>query len=845
MQFTRVRLTGFKSFVEPTDLHIEPGLTGIVGPNGCGKSNLVEALRWVMGETSAKQVRGGEMDDVIFGGTADRPARNLAEVLLTLDNYDRSAPAAYNDHSEIDIARRIERGSGSLYRINGREVRARDVQTLFADAATGARSTALVSQGRIGAIINAKPSDRRHLLEEAAGISGLHARRHEAELRLRAADTNLERLDDLLATLDEQLRGLKRQARQASRYRNLSDHIRRAEAIVLYWRRTAAEAARAEAAERLVVAEEIVAVSTREAASKTARQVESAARVPTRRDAEASAAARLRSLLVRRDALHEEDRRLEAAHADLEERAAQIDGDLERERARCADADEALARLQGETRSIRAGMTSEQSVLADAARRLAVAATETGEQERSVDDLNRKVAGEEARREELVRKTEELAGRRQQLRRRGDELASERVAVEARVNDGGRHGSAQETVAAARERRDAARSNLEAAEAARATAQEVESVARDALRQIESEAAKVEAESTALAELLDVVDPDLWPPMIDSVTVEPGYEVALGAALGDDLVASNDEAAPVHWRARPVDGDTPPLPTGARPLGDHVSAPQALARRLAQIGVVDDEKAGDALSVSLVQGQRLVSRSGALWRWDGFTANAGAPTSAANRLAQGNRLVELRAAADAIRQRAAGTGERHDQASAEARAAIQRDKDAREALWTADRAVQEAQETETAIAREAAEARARLAALAEAESGVVGGLRETDEQAAETGSNLDALPEIAGRRSELTAAQIRLTEHRRDLAERQYEHDRLAREAEGRVARLEAIDAELLSWQKRAATATGQIDQLTDRRRRAGEELGKLAQRPAEIAEQLSELLDQITNAGR
>ena len=146
MQFTRLRLTGFKSFVEPTDLHIEPGLTGIVGPNGCGKSNLVEALRWVMGETSAKQVRGGEMDDVIFGGTADRPARNLAEVLLTLDNYDHSAPSAYNEHAEIDVARRIERGSGSSYRVNGRDVRARDVQTLFADAATGARSTALVSQ---------------------------------------------------------------------------------------------------------------------------------------------------------------------------------------------------------------------------------------------------------------------------------------------------------------------------------------------------------------------------------------------------------------------------------------------------------------------------------------------------------------------------------------------------------------------------------------------------------------------------------------------------------------------------------------------------------------------------
>jgi len=234
LDFTRLKLTGFKSFVEPTELLIEPGLTGVVGPNGCGKSNLVEALRWVMGETSAKQMRGGEMDDVIFGGTDKRPARNLAEVAIGLDNSDRSAPAQFNGANELEITRRIERGEGSQYRVNGTEFRARDIHTLFADLATGARSTALVSQGRIGALINAKPKQRRHILEEAAGITGLHSRRHEAELRLRAAETNLERLDDLLGALEEQLKTLKRQARQATRYRNLSDHIRRAEAIAIH-----------------------------------------------------------------------------------------------------------------------------------------------------------------------------------------------------------------------------------------------------------------------------------------------------------------------------------------------------------------------------------------------------------------------------------------------------------------------------------------------------------------------------------------------------------------------------------------------------------------------------------
>ena len=251
LKFTKIKLAGFKSFVDGAELQIELGLTGVVGPNGCGKSNLVEALRWVMGETSAKLMRGKEMDDVIFGGTGQRPARNIAEVVLSLDNVERSAPAQFNEFDELEVSRRIERETGSTYRVNGREVRARDVQLLFADSATGARSTALVSQGRVGAVINAKPAERRRLPQEAAGITGLHSRRHEAELRLRGAETNLTRLDDILVTLDAQLANLKKQARQASRYRNISDHIRKAEATLLYVRWTASEKAIQEAEEAL------------------------------------------------------------------------------------------------------------------------------------------------------------------------------------------------------------------------------------------------------------------------------------------------------------------------------------------------------------------------------------------------------------------------------------------------------------------------------------------------------------------------------------------------------------------------------------------------------------------
>ncbi|MBT3908479.1 MAG: AAA family ATPase, partial [Rhodospirillaceae bacterium] len=280
MQFNKLRLSGFKSFVDNTELRIELGLTGVVGPNGCGKSNLVEALRWAMGETSAKQMRGQGMEDVIFGGTSTRPPRNVAEVVLSLDNEERTAPALFNDEGELDVSRRIEREKGSTYRVNGKEVRARDVQLLFADSATGARSTALVSQGRIGAVINAKPQQRRGLLEEAAGITGLHSRRHEAELRLRGAETNLERLDDILITLDAQLAGLKKQARQATRYNNLSDHIRKAEATMfhLLWRD--AEAALAQAEEQLRKTDAEVGELTGLTATATTRQTAAAEVLP-------------------------------------------------------------------------------------------------------------------------------------------------------------------------------------------------------------------------------------------------------------------------------------------------------------------------------------------------------------------------------------------------------------------------------------------------------------------------------------------------------------------------------------------------------------------------------------
>src|SRR6266702_6232720 len=296
MKLSKLRLLGFKSFVEPTDFLIEPGLTGVVGPNGCGKSNLVEALRWVMGETSHKSLRAADMDDVIFSGTNNRPGRNNAEVAIQIDNRARNAPAQFNENETLDVSRRIEREAGSTYRINGREVRARDVHILFADASTGSRSPSMVHQGRIGEIIQAKPEQRRRVLEEAAGIAGLHARRHEAELRLKAAETNLGRLEDVIGQLAQQMDALKRQARQAVKYRQVSADVRKAEATLFHLRWIAANAEVADAERAKDLSVRLVAAATGAQAEAARHQALAVASLPPLREGEAKAAASLQRL---------------------------------------------------------------------------------------------------------------------------------------------------------------------------------------------------------------------------------------------------------------------------------------------------------------------------------------------------------------------------------------------------------------------------------------------------------------------------------------------------------------------------------------------------------------------
>ncbi len=843
VQFTKLRLTGFKSFVDPTELLIEPGLTGVVGPNGCGKSNIVDALRWAMGEHSARQLRGGEMDDVIFGGTSNRPPRNNCEVTITLDNSDRTAPAAFNENAELEVTRRIDRGEGSGYKINGADVRARDVQLLFADAASGSRSTAIVSQGQVGAVIAAKPTERRAILEEAAGITGLYSRRHEAELRLRAAEANLARLDDVIAALDAQHQSLKKQARQATRYRNLSDHIRKAEAQMLHLRWTVATKALEEANARYAAAETLVEELTREAGLAATAQAEAAAALPPLRELEAEAAAKLQRLLVAREQLQAEEARINAARQACEHRLAQIGADISREQARAQDADEAIARLVAEATALAEAQAQEAIEIEEAVAALEEAKAKTAEAETTLTRTTEEVAAIEAQRREIARRLAETEGRHARLTERIAQATREREIAAADAID-------KEALAAAAAGAEEAQAMLETmraeaagAEGARLDADRAAAAKRDELQMAESAAARLRAEEKALGDVLAISDNDLWPPLIDALTVQPGFETALGVALGDDLTAPADEAAPIHWRTLPPLHDSRPLPGGLRPLADYVEAPSALARRLGQIGLVEDDSQGKALSAELLLGQRLVSRSGALWRWDGYTVAAGTTTAAAARLTQRNRLKALRGEVDAIEQALDAARAAYQEARDAADAAAELERSLRDASRAAERTLDDKRLQHSKLSQADAAASSKLAAAEDA-------LARLNADFAETSTALDAdraaqagLPDEQGGREKVSELRAQLAELRGQQGERQRAYDLLAREAENRRQRLQTIAHERASWQGRADNALQQLAEFAGRKDTNEAELAELAARPEQIAAERHALEDQIGEA--
>lgn len=842
MKFSRLRLLGFKSFVEPGEFVIERGLTGIVGPNGCGKSNLVEALRWVMGESSYKNMRASGMDDVIFSGSGTRPARNTAEVTLFLDNSDRSAPSAFNDADELQVSRRIEREAGSLYRINGKEARAKDVQLLFADQSTGARSPSMVGQGRIGELIQAKPQARRALLEEAAGISGLHTRRHEAELRLKAAEQNLERLDDVVGELESQIESLKRQARQASRFKNLSADIRKAEATLLHLRWTLAKTQEGEARSALAIATALVGDRAAAQMAAAREQGIGAHRLPDLRDAEAAAAAAFQRLSIAKTQIEEEAGRIRARQLELDRRLQQLDGDIVREERMVRDNADILERLAAEE----AALNTENAGAADreASTRAAVeqAASTLAASEAKLAGLTAERAEAAASRNQIERMLRDTAERRDRFARQLADVDRELSDIASRVAGLADPAEKQLLVEQALALLEETEAAAIAAEQAVAEARAAESAARPPVQDAKAELARIETEARTLAKILNAASGDLFPSVLEQISVERGYETALGAALGEDLDVPLDRSAPVHWGQSEVQPGDAALPEGIKSLASVVRAPAQLARRLAQIGIAD---AGDGkrLQAQLAPGQRLVSREGALWRWDGFTASADAPTAAAQRLAQKNRLSELDAEAvhaNRILRQAEEALAHAEQALAQAseaeRNARQAGRDAQHGLDAARNALAEAEKA-------GGELSSRRAALDEARARIVDSHEETAAAFVEAEMLLQSAPDLGDLQVQLDQSAANVARDRATLADARAVHEGLRREAEARTRRLDAIGAERRNWLERAENASTQIAALGERKAEAEAERERLADAPDEIDAKRRALLSQLAEA--
>ena len=822
MRIKRLKLSGFKSFVEPAELRIEAGLTGVVGPNGCGKSNLLEAIRWVMGESSPKSMRGGGMEDVIFAGTAQRPPRDFAEVVLVAEDAQAE---------ELEVVRRIERGAGSAYRVNGRDVRAKDVALVFADSATGAHSPALVSQGRIASIISAKPAERRMMLEEAAGISGLHVRRKDAEQKLRATEVNLARLQDIMTGLDAQIAALRRQARAAERYKVLSDRIKLAEARLVFarWRdaAAAAQAARGEAQ----AAE--ARVSEAQAATKATQSTQHSA-------AEALATAR-DTLADRKDDASAHGHRMAALTSQLEA-AEQRLKDLERQQQRLeedrgdadrltSDAAAALAQLE---RDLTAG---EAALVADEQRRPGFGA--------ALDDADRNL-----RRAELAfaQATAAQAGVEAEWRVAEAALAAaeqrlNRLASEAARQDDQRAALAREgdpdaAVAQATTARDAAeqaltgaRNSLEAEQARKTELQALRDAAGSALAAAKADLAGVEREWQALqrdreARAKQAGAKHGLPIALDHVRAAPGYERALAAVLGRDA-RSPLGAAPADADGRFWTGaDVPPAVPSS--LAAHVpECPPQLAARLALVHVADADD-GRALG----PGEWLVTRNGRLRRWDGFVARGEGAAEAA-RLEAANRFAALEAELPPLR--AAVTEAEGAQANAQAqlaalhltliaseRALVSAADHERAAL----RALDQAEAAKDRIASRHAELAASRADLAEQ-----GRAAEAERHAAH--AKCQVLPEPEAGRATLAAAQARHDAARQGLQAATAglaAHDQALAVARERT---NAQRGDIKGWQARAGDAARRLAEMGRRFEDVAEERNVVAAKPAALLREI------------
>ncbi len=843
VQFNKLKLTGFKSFVENTEINIEKGLTGIIGPNGCGKSNLVEALRWVMGENSPKRMRSTGMNDVIFAGTDSRPQRNTAEVKLEVDNTDRTAPAELNSEDLLEITRKIERDVGSVYKVNGKTVRMRDVQLLFADSSIGANSPALVSQGRVADMINAKPQQRRMVLEEAAGISGLHARRHEAELKLRAAEKNLTRVEDVLGTMDTQLESLKKQARQASRYRNISGHIEKADGTLLYIKWLESSTAVAEAMVSFNEAEGIVHDKTQTVTVLTTQQTESSAELPELRKEEADAAATLQRLKLAYGSLETEERQVQEERAKSEELLRQFITDVDHEKNQKAEAVETINRLNKEQTELEDSSQNQQEheyaakIKADEQQK-AVTNLET-----ELSELTEETASQEASKRAIDRQIDNLNNRQEQITSRKERLEDEHNSLIENTPAKAELEKISDQIINIEGEVLNATEAFETADQTHIDAETVQQEANEHLQNIKNNYNKLTAEASALRSVLVNKQSENFEPVLDQLTVDNGLEKALAVALGDDLQASIDGDAPIFWKELPEFYESYDLPSGIEALSNHVKAPEALKRTLSQIGLADSSYSAENAMEDLKPGQCLVTADGGAWRWDGLVITPNADNAAAIRLEQKNRLVEVDAEIENLEEELSTAKESFEQA--QARKAVTNDnvKETRSEMKQAEEALNNLRRSHAKLSNEVSEVNSKLSSLAASTESAVNELEAIITELDEANQTLSDMADTTESREEIEEYKETLITERQTMAELQANHAGIRRESNNRNRRIENIKLELQNWENRLERIYSHVLDLEERITQAKDIIQKLDGRPDEIEREKQELMSLIKDA--
>ena len=838
MRIKKLKLVGFKSFVEPAELRIESGLTGIVGPNGCGKSNLLEAIRWVMGESSAKSMRGAGMEDVIFAGTASRPPRDFAEVTILAERDDGSAEGDTDE--ELEVTRRIERGAGSAYRSNGRDVRAKDVALIFADAATGAHSPALVSQGRIGAIISAKPQERRQMLEEAAGISGLHVRRKDAEQKLRAAESNLARLATILADMDARASQLRRQAKQAERYRTLTKDILQAEARLIFvrWReaKAAADVARADA-DIAAKAVEDAAVAQRVLTEKQQEAVRHLADARALAMAARDAASDLSNKLVQLTGEHE---RIIQRQSDLAAQAARMADDGAREGKLTHDAADALARLQAESVKLADEIKAQEEERPALLRTAENAERQARESEIALANAS----AEQARADAELRVADAALAAAATRVQRAEQVCARIHAERDALGDEAAYDASKSQADADVQKLQAQLQTdshaHDAAEAQRVALISDRDVAQVAIASAKAELAALLTEQSALQRSLTKGEGDK---AIDRISVKPGYERALAAALGDDADARIGGETGRRW----LGGAAAFGKVADSALIHFVDAPAELSARLSMVRVAETDN-GQALA----PGERLVTLAGRLRRWDGFTTNGDGATIA-EQLVRANRLAELetliapaQAALDAQAQSLSQMADKIDAAQDRVRTAAAARVATEGQLRQALRAVDQAEDALTRLKSAKAALGDRMAAAEQdlAEAQAERKATEAARQSLPDGSHhADVVQNLTAAHE---ATRNLLARNQADLSALE---QRIAQSRERRAVAM----AEIRSWQDRAGEAERRIAEMNKRSADIATEQAELSGRPEMLArdiatlqadkEQLAEKLMGLQNA--